>query len=68
MTPRRLNFNNPKSPSYSPAETFEFQTLSVPVPQSGLSPSNDFISPDASPFHISQQSNGKYHGAAVASS
>ncbi|CAF4475073.1 unnamed protein product [Rotaria socialis] len=34
MTPRRLNFNNPKSPSYSPAETFEFQTLSVPVPQS----------------------------------
>ncbi|CAF3800473.1 unnamed protein product [Rotaria magnacalcarata] len=34
VTPRRLNFNNPKSPSYSPAETFEFQTFSVPVPQS----------------------------------
>ncbi|CAF0979740.1 unnamed protein product [Rotaria sordida] len=57
INPTRINFNNPKSPSYSPVEINGFQSFSIPVPQSGGSSTNGLITPDPSNVHIPQQSN-----------
>ncbi|CAF4129901.1 unnamed protein product [Rotaria sp. Silwood2] len=46
LNPTRINFNNPKSPSYSPVETIGYQSFSIPVPQSG--------GPAANVAHLSQ--------------
>ncbi|CAF0834359.1 unnamed protein product [Rotaria sp. Silwood1] len=66
INPTRIDFNNPKSPSYSPVETTGFQSFSIPVPQSvahlsqvqqqlQTNPQNSFVNKTTHSHNISVQ-------------